>query len=406
MYAASAITLAALFLLREVFGSIANGRVLDASLIDAPTRLYNARHFAETLDSEIDIAVRTGEPLAVAVMDLDGLELTDTIEGFGSSDRLIHAAAAAVRDIAGRELFAARLGWDRFGLLIPEAAGRLAHKRIERVRAAVLAATGVTASAGIATFPADAIDQGELIRLAEGALYHAKEHGRNRTVVYDPAIVRHMNADERIQSLERQNQLGAVRALASAVDMREHGTRHHSQHVAELCVMVGRAMQLSEEELHALDLAALLHDVGYIGVPERILRKPGALTPAEWAHVHQHPLFGERIVEATGVQMALPSVRSHHERWDGAGYPDGLAGEEIPLAARILPVCDAFDAMTHERSYRRAMTRHAALQEIDLNMGTQFDPRVAEALIRLVGADDESRSKSLLLAPQPDETSL
>jgi diguanylate cyclase (GGDEF)-like protein len=402
MYLVSAIVLTFLFIFREVFGAITNGRLLDASVIDEPTKLYNARHFVETLDAEIELSVRTGEPLSIAVIDLDDLELMDTVEGFGSSDRVIRSAASAVRSMVGRELFAARLGWDQFGLLVPETSGALAAARLDRIRAAVLAATGVTSSAGIATFPVDAIERGDLSRLAEGALYHAKEHGKNRTVVYDAAVVRHMSADERIASLERQNQLGAVRALAAAVDRREHGTRHHSQHVAELCVTVGRALHLSEDELRALDLAALLHDVGYIGVPERILRKAGPLTPTEWAHVHEHTLLGERIVEATGMTDALPWVRGHHERWDGAGYPDGLIAEEIPLPARILAVCDAFDAMTHERPFRRALTRQAALQEIDLNMGTQFDPRVAEAFIRLVGAEDASQSAGFLLSPQRD----
>jgi len=118
--------------------------------------------------------------------------------------------------------------------------------------------------------------------------------------------------------------------------------------------------------------------------------------------VHEHTRLGERIVEATGLTDALPLVRGHHERWDGAGYPDGLIAEEIPLPARILAVCDAYDAMTHERPFRRALTRHAALQEIDLNMGTQFDPRVAEAFIRLVGAEGESQSTAFLLSAHQD----
>ncbi len=405
MYVASAIVMTLLFVCREVFGAIASGRLLNASVVDEPTRLYNARHFVETLDAEIDISVRTGEPLSIAVIDLDDLELMDTVEGFGASDRVIRTAASAIRSMIGRELFAARLGWNQFGLLLPETTGALAVPRVDRIRAAVLAATGVTASAGIATFPAHAIERMELSRVAEGALYHAKEHGKDRTVVYDAAVVRHLSVDERIASLERQNHLGAVRALASAVDRREPGTRHHSHHVAELSITVGRALGLAEEELHALDLAALIHDVGYIGVPERILRKTGALTPTDWAHVREHTLLGERIVEATGMTIALPWVRSHHERWDGDGYPDGLAGDQIPLPARILAVCDAFDAMTHERPFRRAMTRHAALQEIDLNMGTQFDPRVAEALIRLIGAEAQSPSASLLMSPQRDTNS-
>jgi diguanylate cyclase (GGDEF)-like protein len=403
LYLVGSIVLAALFICREVFGAIASGRLLNASVIDHVTRLYNARQFPESLESEIDIAIRTGEPLSVVLLDLDGLELMDTVEGLGSSDRVITAAATAIRGMADRGLFAARLGWDVFGLLMAETPGSVAAAWADRIRAAVHAATGVTASAGVATFPTDAIERTELLRLAEGALYHAKEHGKDRTVVYDELIVRHMNADERIASLERRNQLAAVRALAAAVDGRERGTEHHSQRVAELCVMVGRALGLAEEELQALDLAALLHDVGYIGVPERILSKPGPLTAAEWAHVREHTVLGERILESAGLGPALPWIRSHHERWDGSGYPDGLASEGIPLQARILAVCDSFDAMTHDRSFRQAMTKQAALQEIDLNMGIQFDPRVAEAFIRVISAADEAAYAAQLLRVRPQE---
>jgi putative nucleotidyltransferase with HDIG domain len=179
--------------------------------------------------------------------------------------------------------------------------------------------------------------------------------------------------------------LATIRSLASAIDAKDPYTRGHSQRVAELSVEIGREMGLREPELKALAWGALLHDVGKIGVPEAVLRKAGRLSPDESALMRAHADIGAAIVGgAEFLRDALPCVRSHHERWDGGGYPDGLAGEDIPRLARIVNAADTFDACTSERPYQAAMTAQTALEILARLRGTQIDPRVHDAAVRVV----------------------
>jgi putative nucleotidyltransferase with HDIG domain len=179
--------------------------------------------------------------------------------------------------------------------------------------------------------------------------------------------------------------LATIRSLASAVDAKDPYTRGHSQRVSELSVEIGREMGLGEPELKALAWGGLLHDVGKIGVPEAVLRKTGRLSPDESALMRAHADIGAGIVGgAEFLRDALPCVRSHHERWDGLGYPDGLAGEDIPRLARIVNAADTFDACTSERPYQTAMTADAALEILLRLRGAQIDPRVHDAIVRVV----------------------
>ncbi|HZZ86606.1 MAG TPA: HD domain-containing phosphohydrolase [Anaeromyxobacteraceae bacterium] len=183
-----------------------------------------------------------------------------------------------------------------------------------------------------------------------------------------------------IAALE-QGYLDTLRSLAGAIDAKDPYTRGHSQRVAALSVEIGRELGLPAAQLQALECGGLLHDVGKIGIAEPILRKAGALTESEMAIMRAHPVIGAEIVR--GVEFlatALPGIRWHHERWDGAGYPDGLAGERIPLVARIVSAADVYDAMTSERSYQRPLTPATATERVASMAGTQIDPGVAMAL--------------------------
>jgi putative nucleotidyltransferase with HDIG domain len=245
----------------------------------------------------------------------------------------------------------------------------------------------VTASIGVAGYPDDAGDREDLVRKADGAQYWAKFHGKNQVVVYDPEVVLALDAEERIRNLQQQSHLATVRALAAAVDARDPLTQYHSRNVATLAVALAERVGLDRNKTQLLEVAALLHDIGKIGISDAVLRKTGKLTPSERAHIEEHPLLGEQILSSTRLTEILPWVVAHHERYDGRGYPCGLAGPAIPYEARILAICDAYDAMTSDRPYRRALSKAAAVQEIDLNMGTQFDPQLAEEFIRLVGRE-------------------
>jgi cyclic di-GMP phosphodiesterase len=182
----------------------------------------------------------------------------------------------------------------------------------------------------------------------------------------------------------------AVAALANAVEAKDPSTEHHCQRLANLAARLGTRAGLETADLEAVAYGALLHDVGKIGVPESILTKQGPLNATEWEVMRSHPEIGERICEPLAAAGAFgPIVRHHHERWDGHGYPDGLKGEAIPLGARIVALVDAFDAMTHDRPYRRALSVDHALRELWSESGTQFDRALVPLFALELGQDDE-----------------
>ena len=195
------------------------------------------------------------------------------------------------------------------------------------------------------------------------------------------------------EQLERAY-LGTAHALVAALEAKDAYTADHALSIVEHAEAVGRRFGLGEEALRDLRFAAVFHDIGKISVPEAILSKPGPLTAEERAIVEHHTIIGEQILKPVEfLAGACKLVRHEHERWDGAGYPDRLAGEDIPLGSRIILACDALHAMTSDRPYRRALSREAALEELRRNAGTQFDPRVVEALLAVLQADAEPATR-------------
>jgi putative nucleotidyltransferase with HDIG domain len=199
---------------------------------------------------------------------------------------------------------------------------------------------------------------------------------------------------ERRHRIDQQAELarayhGTARLLGDMIEVDDRYTGLHSRGVVEMALAVADALGLEPAERRRTELAALLHDVGKIRTPKAILHKPGPLSPAEWAIVREHPAEGARMLAEVGGYLADIGdlVRHHHERYDGGGYPDGLAGDEIPLGSRIVCACDAFSAMTTDRSYRAALPVSAALAELERGAGTQFDPAVVRALVGVVWAE-------------------
>ena len=333
-------------------------RDLDrASRTDPLTGCLNRRGFRERLDAELARSTRDGSEVALIVIDLDDFKSVNDSHGHAAGDEVLCWVASTLEDILRTEDMVARLGGDEFALVL---SGTDPVTAVERVSARL--AERAPASLGVARFPVDGLDADTLHQIADADLY-ANKHGRRRT-----------QDDDR-------RELSWAAALAAAVDERMAVQHEHSHAVARYAGAIARRLGWSETDIGQLRLAAMLHDVGKVRVPEAILRKAGPLNADEWAEIAKHPVVGAEIVaRVEGLDAIGPWIRHSHERIDGAGYPDGLAGEEIPFASRILLVADAYDAMTSDRSYRAAMARDEALAELDRNAGTQFDAACVEAL--------------------------
>jgi HD-GYP domain-containing protein (c-di-GMP phosphodiesterase class II) len=267
----------------------------------------------------------------------------------------------------------------------------VARSIVERVAALDIDGVGpVTVSAGVAMYPTHGTGRDELIRLADSALYWAKTDGKNRVRAYAAESILRANLEQLADTPDRAAQYRAAESLAKAVDERDAYTGSHSQRVGEYSARIARRLGADDSAVELTRLAGNLHDLGKLAIPEEVLRKPDSLSDAERVILERHPQIGYRMLESLGVQPVAEWVLHHHERWDGAGYPNRLAGEQIPLGARIIFVADAYDAMTSDRAYSRAMPPQEALAELERCAGTQFDPAVVKALAEeLLPAGDE-----------------
>jgi diguanylate cyclase (GGDEF)-like protein len=392
VYLVATSVLALAMVMRSTVVAVENGRLLHRAVTDALTGLFNLRFLHERLELEVVLARRYAEQLSLMVVDIDDFERVNDLHGHPVGDELLREFSAQVKAACGDTDIVCRIGGDEFAVLMPSAgpldalkASLQVQQRIARIRPQ--GGQRVTVSIGIATYPDHAASAEELIRFAQGARYWVKRHGKDHALVYDPLVVAELDANDRIRSLEQQSHIGAVRALAAAVDARDTATQDHSRNVAVHATRVARELGIDEQRVRLLESAALMHDVGKIGIPDDILRKEGPLDEEEYLRVTEHPALGERILASTSQRQVLPWVRHHHERWDGTGYPDGLRAIEIPLEARILSVCDAYDAMVSDRPYRPALSTEEAVAEIEAGMRTQFDPSVVEVFLRTLGRE-------------------
>ena len=363
-------------------------RAMRLALTDPLTGLGNHRHFHERLERELQHANERRLPLTLCFIDVDDFKRINDRFGHPAGDRVLSHIAARLRQTG--EAF--RLGGDEFALLLPgyaeSAALTAASSVVERISALELDQIGpVTVSAGVAISPQHATERDELIRLADSALYWAKEYGKNRVRGYRPDVIELAELKRLASGPDRAARFRAAASLARAVDARDVYTGSHSQRVAELAARTARRLGLADEEVELTRLAASLHDLGKLAIPEEILRKPGPLTEPERIVLERHPQIGFRMLESLGVDPVADWVLHHHERWDGSGYPDGLPGERIPLGARIIFVADAYDAMISERVYRRRVSPTEAIAELDRCAGTQFDPHVVNALAKELALD-------------------
>lgn len=391
LFVGAAIIVGLLLVARDVLFVAERGALLRAVITDSETGVGTRRYFNEHVHERLSAATRTGEPVYVAIIGVDGIDRADA-HGVPSPEALIAAAAGAIRRTLGESAVIARLSWDTFGIVLSDPTPR-AVQACERARVAAARATGLGASAGVAVFPEHGLSRDDLRRAAEGALYWARFYAGDGTVVFDPQRIRGRFSDGNASHPQRAH-LATLRSLADAVDARSPQTKGHSRRVAQTAVMLAERIGLQAAEVALIEIAALVHDIGKVSLPDALLHKAIALTDEEYAVVQEHSALGERIVASAGIGRLEPVVRAHHERWDGNGYPDRLSHTDIPLESRIIAICDAFEVMTTGRPYRPALSEMAALQEIDHGIGSQFDPGLAEQFIVMVAGTTAASAPS------------
>jgi diguanylate cyclase (GGDEF)-like protein/putative nucleotidyltransferase with HDIG domain len=339
--------------------------------------LLSLRSFRAQLELDVKRAQRYRRPFSVALIDVDGFRALNLRHGYANGDAVIVAIARTINEGTRANDLGCRTGGDEFAILLPETPAEPAVVAMQRLLRSLedLEVRGVreiSVSIGVASFHEG--DSGEgLLAAAREALEEARAAGGGQVALYRG------NEGEEVGD---SGQHDVVAALASALQERDHYTGDHSESVVEMAARVADSLGLAAEEVVRVRTAALLHDIGKVGVPDEILHKAGPLDEREWEIMRQHPLIGERILRAIpGMGLVAKVVRHEHERWDGAGYPDGLSGEQIPIGSRIILACDAYHAMTSDRPYRRAMDHSAAIAELNSNAGRQFDPEVVQSLI-------------------------
>ena len=361
--------------------------LLDTDLL---TGLDNHRRFQERLEQEAGRCAGSGERLSLLLFNLDHFSAYNQQHGHAAGDRAVQETAQILQSLLPEIAVASRYGGEEFAVLLPQCRLAQAEEWAEKIRAAVERFDlGLTLSAGCAEFGTHSAEGAGLVLAAELAVSRAKQLGRNRVCRFDTLPGADANADPyQLHRFLKDESLSTIQALAAAVDAKDAYTQGHSSRVARYAVALAQSIGLSDAEVDLVHITGTLHDVGKIGVPDAILKKPSQLDAEERRIMETHPALGEVIIrKAPQLADTLPGVRHHHERWDGLGYPDGIRGEEIPQIARLLAVADTFDAMTSDRPYRKGMSWVIALGEIGRSAGTQFEPRLAEAFVSLMQAD-------------------
>jgi len=376
--------------------SAAHAKLALLARADPITTLPNHRALASTIDAELARSKRHERSCALLFLDIDHFKEINDACGHAAGDCALRELGELVNKALRSMDTLGRWGGEEFVAVLPEIDAEHAMTIAERVRQTIAAhlfdiagGTHLTVSLGVATYPHDGSTRGALLDAADRAMYAAKWLGRNQTFsASDPVVTSIESSRSGSSTPDEQVIMGAVDGLALLVDIRDKGTSEHSLHVAKLAQRLALELDCTPEQARAVYLGAKLHDIGKVAVADTILHKTEPLTAEEWKAMRKHPAIGADVVARIGrLADVAPIIRGHQERYDGSGYPEGLAGERIPLEARIVGVADAYDAMVSDRPYRERMTIDDALAELHRCAGTQFDPDVVAATDRVLSRE-------------------
>lgn len=334
-------------------------KIIEQSFQDALTLLYNRRFFNIKKEN-----LNFFDEVSFIMCDVNGLKVINDAFGHDKGDEALKQFASILKEVFGKHGFVFRMGGDEFSVIIPNKdkkhATKLMEKVIEKIDIKISKNLKLSVAYGIATSN-HTISVDEAIKLAEEQMYKQK--------LFESHSYRSKFIETIIQSLYEKNPK----------------VESHSVRVSNICLEIGKKLNMTKYELKLLEVISVLHDIGKIAIDEAIINKPGKLNDEEWNKIKRHPEIGYRIISSSPEYNEIAyDILSHHERYDGEGYPQGLKGEDIPLRARIIAIADSFDAMTSKRSYRKAMTVKQAVSEIKKCSGTQFDPKLVDIFLEIV----------------------
>lgn len=360
---------------------------------DSLTELLNHRAIQEIIGVELGRARKENQELTLVMMDLNNFKFFNDTYGHPTGDGVLKTVARCLRETCRAGDIIGRYGGDEFIAILPRTGAANALKLCSAIEDRVERESfdthdkddrhiPINLSFGAAVFPNDGQQTLDLLSVADANLYEAKRGGAPITGLTSSAE----NSELRqLKEVGVGQSFGVLDALVTAIDNKDHYTRRHSEDVTHWALLMARELDFPIEQQRAVRISGLLHDVGKIAVPDSILRKPGRLNDDEFGILQQHPVFGALIVkDVPNLPEVLGGIRHHHERFDGKGYPDKLAGENIPLFGRLLSIPDCFSAMTTNRPYRKALTWAEAFTEIEAGSGTQFDPQMVDAFLEVM----------------------
>jgi diguanylate cyclase (GGDEF)-like protein len=378
----------------------------NQAITDGLTGLATHDFFQQRLAQEMRESTRYGRPLSFLIFDLDHFKSINDNHGHQAGDTVLKGAAAMLKECVRGSDLVARYGGEEFAVILPQTNEEDAYNLAERLRQILEELEfeinperklKVTASIGVASRIEGDVMPKDLIKRADVALYSAKNAGRNRVVIAAGPAVEAVNVIGAPRQGSQELFYSLARAFAAAIEARIPLMHGHSEAVGRLARKMGEAIGLAPDKQEAMQIAGLLHDVGMMSVPESVIFKPTKLDESDWQMMREHPARGVAILARFSTFSGLlEAVLYHHEKWDGTGYPEGLKGNAIPMGARILSICDSYDAMIRgDYAYGVGVTPALALKEVERCAGTQFDPDLVGLFLSVIESIEAEQAAAL-----------